>query len=602
MRTRLLALLAGAALVGPALALVPATPAVAGDTSAYVVRLAPTAGPVPAAIATLVARYGGTVGFTYTSALRGFSVQLPAGDAQRLAQDPLVEAVTPDQPVGLADVQANAQYDLDRIDQRSLPLDRAYSFGATGAGVHAYDIDTGITVGHTDFGGRASVGFDAVGDGRNGVDCNGHGTHTAGTIAGAVHGVAKAVALVGVRVLDCGGSGSSSGIIAGVDWVARNAVKPAVANMSLGSSLGTDSSIDAAVTGLINSGVTVAVAAGNGYGNGLYAQDACGTSPARVPSALTVSATDSSDTKPVWANTGTCVDLFAPGVGVVSDWYTSSTATMSEDGTSMSAPHVAGAAALFLQTEPAASPAQVASYLLAQATSGVVKSPGSGTPNKLLYTGAITAGSGGGTANAAPVASFTTSTTDLTATFTDTSTDSDGTIATRSWAFGDGATASGATVSHTYAAAGSYTATLTVTDNAGASASTSRTVTVTAPSSGGDPDPATPTLTSGTAASGSSAATGGFVYYKVAVPTGSTKVVIALTGPSCGLLGCNPDLDAYGRSGEKPTTTAYGCAAATGSNTETCTVSNPAAGYAYVGIYTYSGAAGKAFTVKATVS
>jgi subtilisin family serine protease len=582
-------------------AVLPAGTASAAESSSYVVRLAPGTGPVAAVVDTLVSRYGGAIGFTYTTALRGFSVTLPAADASRLAADPLVEAVTADQKVTVNDVQANAQYDLDRIDQRSATLDHAYTYNATGSGVHAYDIDTGITPGHVDFGGRASVGYDSVGDGQNGIDCNGHGTHTAGTIAGAVHGVAKQVTLVGVRVLDCGGSGSSSGIIAGVDWVARNAVKPAVANMSLGTQLGTDSSIDAAVTGLVNSGVTVAVAAGNGYGNGLYAQDACNTSPARAASAITVSATDSTDTRPVWANTGTCVDLFAPGIDVVSDWYTSNTATNPDSGTSMSAPHVAGAAALYLQANPAATPAQVASFLTSQATTGAVKSPGSGSPNKLLYIGGISAGGGGGT-NAAPVASFTVSSTDLTATFTDTSTDSDGTIASRSWAFGDGATGTGTPATHTYATAGTYTATLTVTDKAGATATTTRSVTVTAPGGGGDPDPATPTLTSGTAKTGSSAAAGGWVYYKVAVPAGKSSVAIALTGPSCGLLSCNPDLDVYGRNGAKPTTTTYGCAAATGSNTESCTLSNPPSGYAYIGVYTYSGSAGKAFTIKATVS
>jgi subtilisin family serine protease len=325
-----------------------------------------------------------------------------------------------------------------------------------------------------------------MGDGQNGVDCNGHGTHTAGSIGGAVHGMAKQVSLVAVRVLDCDGSGTSAQIIAGVDWVARNAVKPAVANMSLGSQLGTDSSIDAAVNGLNNSGVTVAVAAGNGYGNGLFAQNACNTSPADVPNALTVSATDNTDTKPVWANTGTCVDLFAPGVGVVSDWYTSSTATMTEDGTSMSAPHVAGAAALYLESHPTATPAQVASFLIGQATTGVVKSPGSGSPNRLLYVGGITGGGSG--ANVPPTASFTSSTSGLTASFTDTSTDADGSIASRAWAFGDGSTGSGSPVSHTYAAAGTYTVTETVTDNAGATASTSRSVTVSSGTSS-DPDP-----------------------------------------------------------------------------------------------------------------
>ena len=228
MRTR--ALLAGFGALGaatlsatPALAVTDGTP-----TSSYVVQLAPSAAPVASVVSTLTARYGGRVGFTYTHALRGFSVTLPSAAAQALAHDPLVRAVTPDQLVTVDAVQAGAQYDLDRIDQRS-GLDGTYTYGATGAGVHAYDIDTGITPGHTDFGGRATVGYDSVGDGQNGIDCNGHGTHTAGTIGGTVHGVAKQVSVVGVRVLDCGGSGSSAGIVAGVDWVAGHAVHPAVA-------------------------------------------------------------------------------------------------------------------------------------------------------------------------------------------------------------------------------------------------------------------------------------------------------------------------------------------------------------------------------------
>ncbi|MDQ1687044.1 MAG: hypothetical protein QOK42_19, partial [Frankiaceae bacterium] len=591
-RTTTGGLMAAALLAGPVAMAAEASTPDSGPARGYVVQLA-APGAVGQLAAELTSRYGGTVGFTYSHAIRGFSVRMPAAAAQRLAADPLVAVVSADQVVRVADVQTPAQYDLDRIDQRSATLDNKYTYGATGSGVHAYDIDTGITPGHTDFGGRASVGYDAVGDGQNGIDCNGHGTHTAGTIAGTVHGVAKLASLVGVRVLDCGGSGSSSGIVAGVDWVAAHSIHPAVANMSLGSSLGTDSAIDAAVTGLVNSGVTVAVAAGNGYGNGLYAQDACGTSPADVPSAITVSATDNTDTKPVWANTGTCVDLFAPGVGVVSDWYTSNTATSSDDGTSMSAPHVTGAAALYLQANPSATPAQVASYFTSQATAGAVKSPGSGSPNKLLYVGGITAG-GGGTTNQPPVANFTASTSGLTATLTDTSTDSDGTIASRSWTFGDGATGTGSPVSHTYAAAGTYTVTESVTDNGGASASTSKSVTVTASGGGTDPDPATPNLTSGQTANGTSAAVGGFTYFKINVPAGKSQILFNLVGPSCGLLSCTADLDLYGRGGAKPTTTTYSCSAATGSSTESCSVSAPTAGWWYVGIYTYSGGAGKA--------
>jgi serine protease len=227
-----------------------------------------------------------------------------------------------------------------------------------------------------------------------------------------------------------------------------------------------------------------------------------------------------------------------------------------------------------------------------------VKSPGSGSPNKLLYIGSIPAGGGGG-GNVAPTASFTTSTSDLAVTATDTSTDSDGTIASRSWGFGDGATATGTPVSHTYAAAGTYTVTLTVTDNGGATASTTRSVTV---STGGDPDPSTPNLTSGVAKSDTNGAAGTWKYYKVAVPTAGRTVALTLTGPACGLLQCKPDLDLYGRNGSKPTTTTFTCSSAAATNNETCTISGAPAGYVYVGVYVYSGAAGSTYTVKATVT
>jgi subtilisin family serine protease len=589
-RSRLLALFALSAL---GVTGAPALAASAAETpSTWIVRLAPAV-PV-SAVDTLVNRYGGQVRFTYTTALRGYAVSLPSSTARRLSADPLVAAVTADQPYRINDVQSGAQYGLDRIDQRT-GLSGSYTYNATGAGVRVYGLDTGILPTHNDFGGRASIGYDSVGDGRGGLDCNGHGTHTAGTMAGSVYGVAKQVTLVGVRVLDCEGSGSSAGIIAGVDWVARNHVKPAVANMSLGSQLGRDSAIDAAVNGLINSGVTTAVAAGNGYGNGLYAQNACDVSPANVPAALTVSATDRTDTKPVWANTGTCVDLFAPGVDTVSTYYTSNTATHTTSGTSMSSPHVAGAAALYLQTNPSATPAQVASFLVGQTTAGVVKSGGSGTPNKLLYVGGITAGGGG---NAAPAASFTSSTSGLTATFTDTSTDSDGTIASRSWAFGDGTTGTGSPVSRSYATAGTYTVTLTVTDNGGATSSTSRSVTVGTTS---DPDPATPNLTSGVARSATSGAKGTWQYYKVNVPTSGRNVALTITGPACGLLSCPADLDLFGRNGSKPTATTYNCTAGTSAATESCTITGAPAGWSYVGVYVYSGS-NAAYTVKATVS
>jgi subtilisin family serine protease len=283
-----------------------------------------------------------------------------------------------------SDTQANPpSYGLDRIDQRNRPLDSSYTYATTATAVHAYIIDTGIRTTHGDFGGRATSGFDAI-DGGAADDCNGHGTHVAGTVGGAAHGVAKGVRLVAVRVLNCEGSGTTAQVVAGIDWVTANAVEPAVANMSLGG--GADTALDAAVRRSIASGVSYAIAAGNGF-LGLFPLNACSQSPARVTEALTVSATDSSDRKPFWANTGTCVDLLAPGVSITSTWSTGDAATNTITGTSMSTPHVAGAAALYLHGNPAATPAQVHAAIVSSATTGVVGSPGSGTPNRLLYTG-----------------------------------------------------------------------------------------------------------------------------------------------------------------------------------------------------------------------
>src|SRR4051794_15367629 len=443
----------------------------------YVVTLNVPRAEVGGTARALAGAVGGNVGFVYTHALTGFSISgITRADALAPSRRAAVALVQEDGRLHAIGTQASPPYGLDRIDQRALPLNQSYTYGNDGAGVHAYDLDTGINASHVQFEGRASVGGDFVGDGQNGNDCNGHGTHTAGTIGSEAYGVAKGVSLVAVRVLDCNGSGSTSGIAAGIDWVTAHAIKPAVANMSLGTTTGKDSTIDAAVNRSIQSGVVYAVAAGNGVGNGLgIAQDACTLSPSNVPAALTVSATDSTDTKPSWANTGTCVDIFAPGVNTLSTGNTSDTATLTESGTSMATPHVTGAAALYLAANPSATPAQVASALNGNATAGVVKSPGSGSPNRLLYTSFIGAGGGG---NQAPTANFSSSCTNLTCPFTDASTDADGTIASRSWNFGDGTTSTTASPAHTYAAAGTYTVTLTVTDNAGATGTTSKTVTV----------------------------------------------------------------------------------------------------------------------------
>ncbi|GGT00744.1 S8 family peptidase [Streptomyces chromofuscus] len=359
-------------------------PADSAISDSWIVTLKDTAqASVPAVAEGLAERYDGRLTHVYRSAVRGFSVKMSSAQAHRLAADPRIARVEQDAEVRIDATQSNATWGLDRIDQRALPLSTTYTYNTTASGVRVYVIDTGVRVGHSEFGGRASIGTDTVGDGQNGNDCNGHGTHVAGTVAGSTYGVAKAASIVGVRVLNCSGSGTISGVIAGVDWVTANAVKPAVANMSLGG--GASSSLDAAVQNSIASGVTYAIAAGNGNQGG-RAQDACGSSPARVPAALTIGATDSTDTKASWSNYGTCVDLFAPGVSITSAWIGSDSATRTISGTSMATPHTAGVAALYLAANPSATPAQVGSALTANATTGVVKSGGTGSPNRLLYS------------------------------------------------------------------------------------------------------------------------------------------------------------------------------------------------------------------------
>ncbi|MBB5920253.1 subtilisin family serine protease [Actinoalloteichus hoggarensis] len=347
----------------------------------YLVVLPETVAPesVDTAVESLIGVYGGTLRHTFEHAVRGFSVELDSEAARLLAADPAVAYVEQNQRVSIHDTQQDPTWGLDRIDQRELPLDDSYTYGNTAAGVAAYVIDTGVQPTHVEFGGRAVAAFDSVGDGQDGVDCNGHGTHVAGTIGGTEFGVAKEVAVHGVRVLDCGGSGTIEGVLQGIEWVTANAEGPSVANMSLGG--GVSDVLDEAVEESIASGITYVVAAGND------AQDACGTSPARTPAALTVAASDEADVRASFSNLGECVDLFAPGLNITSAWIGSDDAIDVISGTSMASPHVAGAVALFLESAPEATPAEVAEATLAHATVDVITEAGEGTPNLLLYTG-----------------------------------------------------------------------------------------------------------------------------------------------------------------------------------------------------------------------
>jgi subtilisin family serine protease len=389
-RSAFLALAAGITtlLLGIALAVLTAGPAGAVArrrasapvaTNRYIVVLADTVN-TDAVAGEQAHRYGAQVSYVYRRALHGYAARMTAAQAASLTRDRRVRSVEPDRPVKLrAQVQHRAPWDLDRLDQSGPGLDGAYHPTGDGSGVTAYVIDTGIRLSHHEFGGRAASGFDAV-DGGPADDCNGHGTHVAGTIGGKTYGVAKAVQLVAVRVLGCDGSGTTAGVIAGIDWVTTNhrPGTPAVANMSLGGGIST--ALDQAVRHSITDGVTYAVAAGND------GADACLSSPARVAGAITVGATDRSDARPAWSNLGRCVDLFAPGAGITSAWATSDTAKKVLDGTSMATPHVTGAAALYLQQHPAASPRAVAAGLRAASLAGAVDL-GHGQHGNLLHIG-----------------------------------------------------------------------------------------------------------------------------------------------------------------------------------------------------------------------
>ena len=328
-------------------------------------------------------QFQGKIKFIYQHAFQGIAVQIPQNVEQEFVRilklNPTVSLIEKDQVFkSNATTQTNATWGLDRSDQRNLPLNSTYNADGNAQDVPVYVVDTGVLASHQDFAGRVKAGYTAVSDGNGTTDCNGHGTHVAGTIAGTKYGIAKSASIIPVRVLECNGSGTTSTVIAGLDWVASQNPRNAVVNLSLGG--GTSTALDDAINRVVNKDIVVVVAAGNNNA------DACNYSPSRVPAAITVGATTNQDQRANYSNYGKCLDVFAPGSNITSDWYSSNTATATASGTSMASPHVAGLAAILRAIYTGENVSQITNRILNKATTNKVTDSQTGSPNRLLYT------------------------------------------------------------------------------------------------------------------------------------------------------------------------------------------------------------------------
>ncbi|MBL4815395.1 MAG: S8 family peptidase [Shewanella sp.] len=558
----------------------------------------------------LANRFNINVKKNFGSALNGVLVSGSKKEIMALRSDPNVKYIEQDQMMSISPMvsaagdQGSPTWGLDRVDQRDLPLDANYHYDFDGSGVTAYIIDTGVLTTHNEFGGRASSGYDFIDNDNDATDCNGHGTHVAGTIGGSTYGVAKNVSVVGVRVLSCSGSGSNSGVISGINWVKNNAQGPSVANMSLGG--GASQATDDAVNAAVAAGITFVVAAGNDNSN------ACNYSPARAADAITVGSTTSSDSRSSFSNYGSCLDIYAPGSSITSAWYNSNSATNTISGTSMAAPHVAGVAALYLDQTPSLSPSEIDALLSSRATSGKVTDAKSGSPNELLFA---LEGAGGGCGNNCPV--------DETELTNNQSVSTSGATGSENNYFID--VPAGATSLSVNLSGGSGDADIYVQQGSkptlnsyqcrpykagnnescsfnnpaagkwyvmvhGYSTYSNASLNASYATGGGGGGTCTDAncLTNGVAVTDISGGSGSEQTYKVYVEAGS-QLTVSTTGG-------NGDADLYVKAGSAPTTSSYDCRPYKNGNTETCSISVNQSGMYHIMLRGYSSFSGLSLT------